>query len=100
LLPEQQTQRQHVRFKPESNEYAQIDTTEDLQKQFEFQYVGLIVDEAPYGGCCLLTYDSLIMLKGDIVRVKLGPLSPLKAEVVWVKSDSNNTTMYGVKFLE
>lgn len=93
-------QRNHIRFKPDPHEFARIDPSSDFQQAFEFKYAGLIIDEATYGGCSFLTYDTLELQKGSLIRVQLSELSPLIGEVVWAKKDSEGFIRYGVKFLE
>jgi hypothetical protein len=93
------TRRQYLRFPPEPAEFAQIDKRVDAET-FEFQYVALIVEESPLGGCGLAMLDQVGLDVGDMCRIRLGNLEPLTAEVVWRKPLEGSIIRYGVRFLE
>ena len=94
-----ETRRRYLRFPPEPAEYAQIDKRVDAET-FEFQYVALIVEESPLGGCGLAMLDWVGLEVGDMCRVRLGNLEPLIAEIIWRKPLEGAIIRYGVKFLE
>ena len=89
--------RRHIRFKPDSNEFAQIDTS-SAGGAFKFEFVGLIVEEAPMGGCSLITYEGINLSEGSTCRVKLGHLDPLEASVVWCKPEDSGLVRLGFRF--
>lgn len=91
--------RQYMRFAPDPNEFARIDTNAEGD-DFEFQYVALIVEEAPMGGCGVVGLNSIPLKEGDQFRIQLGMMAPLRAEIVWVKELDEQLVRYGIKFLE
>lgn len=93
------TRRRYLRFPPEPSEYAQIDKRVDGET-FEFQYVALIVEESPVGGCGLVMLETVGLDVGDMCRIRLGSLEPLTAEIIWRKPLEGGIARYGVKFLE
>ena len=92
--------RRHIRFRPDSHEYAQLDPTSDPDQEFQFKFVGLIVEEAPMGGCSLITYDTIDLKDGASCRVKLGLLNPVLATVVWQSKEDGGLVRIGLKFEE
>lgn len=98
-LSEQINRRKYIRFAPDPAEFAQIDKQAESES-FNFQFVGLIVDEAPLSGCCLAIQKGIGLKPDDKVRIKLGELHPLKAKVIWVKQIDNNLVKCGFQFLE
>ncbi|MBF0442297.1 MAG: PilZ domain-containing protein [Oligoflexales bacterium] len=94
-----QHKRKHIRFKPEPNQFAQIDKKTEGE-QFTFEYVALIVDMAPMGGCSLIVTKQINLDVGHRCRIKLGEMSPLLAEVVWIRDIEKDFFRYGFRFLE
>jgi hypothetical protein len=90
--------RRFIRFKPGPNHYAQIDLSANSD-EFTFQYVALIVDESLMG-CCLALLPNAPLKVGDEVRVKVGPLAPLKARIVWKTNVDSFVDKVGFEFLE
>jgi transcription antitermination factor NusG len=90
--------RRYIRFKPSANHFAQIDLGAN-EDEFTFQYVGLVVDEAAMG-CCLAVSPEVKLKVGDQIRVKVGPLAPLKARVVWKAKLDDSIEKVGFEFLE
>ena len=98
-MDSQKTRRRHLRFPPEPTEYAQIDKRVG-EEPFEFQYVALIVEESPVGGCGLAMLEGAGLDVGDRCRIRLGGLEPVTAEVIWRKSLEGGIVRYGVRFLD
>lgn len=98
-MSEQKNIRRYIRFRPEGNLYAQLDTQAD-RDAFSFEYVALILDEAPLGGCGLAAHKEVKLVPGDLCRLKIGQLAPLKAEVVWKRILDEEIVRFGFKFLE
>ena len=91
--------RQHLRFTPDPNEFARIDTNPNGDN-FNFEYVALIVEEAPLGGCAFVGLDMIPLREGDLFRIQLGNLAPVHAEVVWRRQIDGQIYRFGVQFLE
>lgn len=98
-MTENRFDRKYIRFRPDANAYAQIDRDPD-RGEFLFEYAGLILEESPMGGCGLVIHEMVGLQVGDIVRVKVGELAPLKAKVVWTKPLGDQVIRIGMKFLE
>ena len=91
--------RRHLRSPPDPTDFAQIDLDADPGK-FTFQYVGLIKEEAPMGGCSIVCLESVGLSQGKKLRIKVGRMSPVMAEIVWNRKIDEGVYSYGVKFLE
>lgn len=91
--------RRFVRFEPDVGDYAQIDKNPD-DGDFKVDSIALIVDEAPYGGCSLVCLKNAGMEKGAVHRFKIGKLSPLRAEIVWLREVDDKVVRIGLRFLE
>lgn len=98
-MADKRLERKYIRFRPDPNAYAQIDKDPE-RGEFLFEYVGLILEEAPMGGCGLVVHEMAGLTVGDVLRVKVGELAPLKAQVVWTKSLGDQVVRVGMKFLE
>lgn len=98
-MSESRFDRKYIRFRPDANAYAQIDKDPE-RSEFSFEYAGLILEEAPMGGCGLVVHEMAGLTVGDVLRVKVGELAPLKAQVVWTKSLGDQVVRIGMKFLE
>ncbi len=98
-MTENRFDRKHIRFRPDATAYAQIDKNAD-REEFLFEHTGLILEEAPMGGCGLVVHEMVGLQVSDIVRVKVGELAPLKAKVVWTKPLGDQVVRIGMKFLE
>lgn len=92
--------RKHLRFKPDPLDVAYIDFESRLGKQFDPHAVGLIVEEAPLGGCGIAIRHTERLQTGDICSIKVGRLAPLKAEVCWRNQLDNMVIRMGLRFLE
>ena len=91
--------RHHLLSKPDLNDYVEVDLNAD-SSPFSSKFVALLVEEAPLGGCsfaCLLEHGLEI---GQVIRVKVGRMAPLRAEIVWIRELDAQVTRYGVKYLE
>ena len=91
--------RDHIRSKPDPNDYVEVDLNAD-SSPFSSKFVALLVEEAPMGGCsfaCLLEHGLEV---GQVIRVKVGRMAELRAEIVWIRELDDQVTRYGVKYLE
>lgn len=104
--------RRYLRYRPDSI-YAEnlekralesvgfIDLKEE-DENFDPTVVGLVADKS-HAGCSLAIVDEKASqeLKAEmIVRVKAGPLAPLKAVIRWVRKWDEGLLKVGVEFLE
>lgn len=97
----EQNKRQYLRFEPDAMAYAQIDISKSPKRAFKPTIIGLILDEAPMGGCGLVVLKRDIQLSsGDKIRIQVGHLSALWAEVVWTKELDDTAIKIGCRFLE
>ncbi len=96
---DQKAKRRHLRFKPDPLDVAYIMFSSD-NKEFQPDVAGLIIEEAPLGGCGLAIRTTEKLQVGDQCSVKVGRLSPLKAEVSWRKNLDSQVIRVGFKFLE
>lgn len=91
--------RKHIRFSPDPTDYIKIDT-QPSRSSFKAEYVGLIIDEAPMGGCGMACLNSIPLQVGDIVALQVGRLEPLRSEIVWVRDLDDKIRRFGIRFLE
>jgi hypothetical protein len=91
--------RRHLRFRPDPMEYAQI-AVRDLGAPFTPEMVALVSEEAPMGGCGLVLMETPLLKVGDICRVKVGRIDPLRAQVMWRQAVESGIIRLGLKFLE
>jgi hypothetical protein len=80
-------------------EHAEI-AIRSLDAPFTPDQVALISEEAPMGGCGLVLLETPLLQVGDLCRVKVGRIDPLRAEVVWRKAVEPGIIRLGMKFLE
>lgn len=91
--------RKHIRFKPDPLDVAFVAFNQNVS-EFQPDMAALIIEEAPLGGCGLVIRFTEKLQVGDKCAVKVGRLSPLKAEVSWRKPLDNQVLRMGFKFLE
>lgn len=91
-------QRQAIRFDPDVGAYAEIGYT-DQNSQWVVEKVALILNES-YTGCGLILVDEGKFQIGTRLLVKVHPLEPLFAEVVWRKPLEEKVVRIGLKYLE
>jgi hypothetical protein len=91
--------RRHLRFRPDPLEYAEI-AVRNLGAPFTPEMVALVSEEAPMGGCGLVLLETPLLTVGDICRVKVGRIEPLRAQVMWRKAVEPGIIRLGMKFLE
>jgi hypothetical protein len=91
--------RRHLRFRPDPMDYAQI-ATRNLGAPFTPELVALVSEEAPMGGCGLVLLETPLLKVGDICRVKVGRIDPLRAQVMWRQAVESGIIRLGLKFLE
>lgn len=92
--------RKYIRFRPDVGSYAVIDFNPNKDVPFHGQALALIIDEAPMGGCSLVSLKDVTLNPGAECRVKLGAMAPLRAQCVWVKQLDEDVFRIGFRFLE
>jgi hypothetical protein len=91
--------RRHLRFRPDPMEYALV-AVQNLGAPFTPELVALVSEEAPMGGCGLVLLETPQLKVGDVCRVKVGRIDPLRAQVMWRKAVEPGIIRLGLKFLE
>lgn len=92
--------RQFLRFKPDSLDYAELDTRKVVAVgDFQPTCIALILDESSRG-CSLLAVPSEDFQVGAVVRVKVGKLKMMLAEVRWLKPLDAQAVKVGLQYLE
>lgn len=91
--------RRRIRFRADPLEIAQVDFG-PLDGPFTPSMSALIVEESPMAGCGLVLLQTPDCYIGAICRVKVGRLSPLRAEVRWQQLLGEDAMRVGFMFLE
>ena len=91
--------RRLLRFRPDPLEYAQV-AIQDSPGPFAPDLVALVSEEAPMGGCGLVLLETPSLKPGDVCRVKVGRIDPLRAEVMWRQLVEPGILRLVLKFLE
>ena len=93
-----QSKRKYPRYKPETDTFVTIET-KGGGKAYTPNTGGLVFSES-YGGCGIVLLATNELQTGDICMAKIGPLHPMRAQVVWRTQLDNNVIKIGIKFLE
>ncbi len=90
--------RKGVRFFSDPGTFALIDIR-PKKKDFAPEFRALVVTES-FKGCSLVIVNALLFVTGDKVKVKVGELSPLLAEIRWSVELDDGIQKLGLMFLE
>lgn len=106
--------RRHLRFQPTTEDYADLDAKareavafidereESAKENFSPGIVGLIIEQS-HSGCSLviskLKPESRLSVDQKI-RIKVGPLPILAAQVRWQRELDDNVLRLGIQYLE
>jgi len=90
--------RSSVRFKPDEGTYALIDLNPE-RETFDPTLPALVFSEA-HNGVGLIVVATPRLQNGDIIRVQVGNLAPLKGEVRWREQLDVDTLKIGLLFKE
>ena len=90
--------RKYIRFGPDAGDFVQIDKNPD-RDAFEFQEAALLVDES-MGGFSIVCLKSIGLRKGEMYRVKVGRIAPLKAEILWERDLDDRVVRLGFRFVD
>jgi|GEM_PF-881127 len=91
--------RKSVRFPPDPLDYAVLDWSDSKDKQFQPGTVGLLVNES-YSGCAVIIVSESKPQDGAKLRIKVGAIGPLGAEIVWIKNLDDTIYKLGIHFIE
>jgi hypothetical protein len=86
-----------IRFNPEPLDSALVQFSD--ASEFTPDAVALILNES-FTGSGLLIVTPTILLKGHMIKVKVGRLPELSARVVWVKPLEAGIVKLGIEFTE
>ena len=87
------TRRKNVRYKAEPSHHAQLDFRPDAD-EFESQLAALILDHS-FHGCCLVAVRDPRLTLGASLRLKLGTLDPLHAQLKWLREVGDDLLRVG-----
>lgn len=90
--------RKFIRYQPDAQAVAHIDLKVS-GREFKPTITAIILNESYYG-CAIVFADNEIIKKGSKVKIKIGPLEIMKAEVVWCKVLEENIQKVGIRLLE
>jgi hypothetical protein len=90
--------RRSIRFRPDADVIATVDV-EMKGEEFCPQLLALVSEESAKG-CGLVLVAKDVLLVGDICRVQVGRLEPIKAEVRWRKVLDPQVFKVGLMYLE
>ncbi len=89
--------REHIRFHSEWDDLVWISM--NLEGEFEPSIVGLSDTESHAGAGFVVIRDKGLSVDDEIVA-KIGPLSPRKSVVRWIKNIDESITRIGIEYLE
>ena len=90
--------RKSIRFKPDAGTLASL-LTDSKGKKLSEPQVALVVEES-YRGCSLITLKGASLVEGAVILVKVGKLSPLPAEIRWIKTYEGKFQFLGLAYSE
>jgi hypothetical protein len=90
--------RRYVRFPAEGNTSACIDLSAG-PKPFTPRLQALVYEES-YGGCGLIVLKGVVFEPGDVIRIQVGRLAPMRAEVRWCMNVDQHVQRLGVMYLD
>lgn len=90
--------RRFIRYQADPETVALIDT-KSSGREFNPSITAIILNES-FTGCALVFADNEILKKGTKIKIKIGLLEIMKAEVAWSKVLEENIQKVGIKLLE
>ena len=90
--------RRFLRYQPDPQSIALIDT-KATGREFKPTITAIILNES-YSGCAIVFADNEIFKKGSKIKIKIGPLEIMKAEVAWCKVLEENIQKVGIRLVE
>lgn len=89
--------RRHIRFKPDAGALAAIDI--DCGSTFLPRITAKVLNES-FSGCCVLALGHLPLCPGNRIRIRVGRMDVLPAEVRWLLQDGNGEVRLGLMYLD
>lgn len=89
--------RKAIRFQPDPLTIATLDFKGG--KEFRPTLIGLVLNES-YTGCAIVLATDEPLKKDLKLKIKVGALSPLKAQIAWIKNLEENIHKVGIRLLE
>jgi hypothetical protein len=97
-MADETVKRRRLRFEADEGSVAWIDTRRSsASEEFFRQYPGVIINES-FEGCALLLSPNSYYIKGKMVWALVGALSPVQAEIMWVKPLAEDAVKIGLKY--
>lgn len=93
--PKREPRRKNIRYKADPAECALMEFGRDPRAPFQGQLAGLIMDYS-FHGCCVVAPRREELLIGAKLRVRLGVLDPLAAEVRWLVPIGDDLSRIGL----
>jgi hypothetical protein len=90
--------RRHIRYRPDVNSISLIEFI-PTQNKFKADTSALTFEES-FSGCCVILFAEQAPVLEDIWRLRVGDLSPLLAEVAWIKTLDECVYKVGLKYLQ
>lgn len=90
--------RKFLRYQPDPQAIALIDI-KHTGREFNPTITAIILNES-YAGCAIVFAANDILKKGTQVKIKIGQLEIMKAEVAWNKILEENIQKVGIRLLE
>lgn len=92
--------RNAIRFSPDPGTLARIQFGAFTDKTpFKAELHALVFEEAAKG-CGILGVKDDRLSQGSIIRVQVGELKPMAAEIRWVKALDDHAVKFGLMYLE
>ena len=102
MLKKDAPKRRAVGFKSSAlDAAAQVEWIQNFKsnKEFHPSVPALVIDEA-FNGCGIVVLNDAKLKVGTLLRIKVGQLPVLKAEVRWVQEVDEELTKCGLSYLE
>jgi len=87
----------HIRFSPDPGAEAAIDI--DCDEKFRPRITARVINES-FGGCRVQASGHLPFCPGYRIRIRVGRLDPLLAEIRWVRLDPEGHVHLGIMYLD
>lgn len=90
--------RKYVRFAAEVGMQAFV-LSDDEGKKLKTPLPALVVEES-YKGCSLVVLKSSLYHEGAQLKIKVGELDPMMAEIRWIKTFDGKVCSLGLVYVE
>jgi len=90
--------RRYTRFNPDNTTLAFIDLNPKT-KSFKPNLTALVLQES-HGGCCIAVSKTNDLTEGSEIKIKVGNVAPLNAQIRWIKKMDPLVYSVGIMFVE